>query len=766
MGVRATLTVSIIEQGRLWGLIACHHYQPHWLSQEIRAACDMLSEMISMQITLREYAFRAQATTHARAIQHDLIRRLAGNKYLFTALVDEETTLPGMLAADGVAISSDDTIVTYGITPELGDIRILVTWLQTTISAKVIVTDRLSTLSPTFTSMAGTASGMVVMEIDRDQGSYVFWFRREAVQTVTWGGNPAEKLLTTDGTSRLRPRKSFEAWQIEMRGISRPWPADSHMLVEALRTVLVEVVLELMTTRHTMVSLDLLRIRRAVEASSEPIVVADPEGTVLLVNPAFTRLTGYDTSALRLQGGLMTLPINTTLATGIEIAVRSQEGNWQGELEIRDRDGNAIPVQLRLDNVRNEAGASIGQIRLYTDLRPQRRVQEERRQLDAQLFETQKLESLGILAGGIAHDFNNLLTAMLGYANLVRLELPANSPALEGITQIELAAQRAAELSRQMLAYSGRGKFIVQPINLSHVVQEMVQLLQSVVTKTTILQINLNKQLPPVMADSTQIRQVVMNLITNAADAIGENGGQITLTTMAVTVDEAFFAPYTRFEPLPEGQYVLLEVADTGIGMDEQTQARVFEPFYTTKFIGRGLGLAAVQGIVRGHRGAIRMESQLGRGTTFGVLLPITTTSLKQSVREPAPMASGTGQLILVIDDDAGVRAFVQRALERTGYQTLMASDGQAGVATFASHMNQISAVLLDLTMPTMSGLETFNALRQIRADIQVILCSGYNEQEATHKFVGKGLAGFVQKPFRTHDLLEALHRIVASTSG
>jgi PAS domain S-box-containing protein len=598
---------------------------------------------------------------------------------------------------------------------------------------------------------------MIAMEIDRDQGSYVIWFRREVVETVTWGGNPAEKLITTDGTSRLRPRTSFQAWTIEMHGKARPWTADSYMLAEALRTVLVEVVLELMTSRHTMVRLDLIRIRRAVEASSEPIVVTDPEGVVLLVNPAFTRLTGYDTSALREQGGLVTLPINATLATGIEVAVRSQQGNWQGELEIRDRDGNAIPVQLRLDSVRNEAGASIGQIRLYTDLRPQRRAQEERRQIDAQLFETQKLESLGILAGGIAHDFNNLLTAMLGYANLVRLELPANSPALEGITQIELAAQRAAELSRQMLAYSGRGKFIVQPINLSHVVHEMVQLLQSVVTKTTILQINLNEQLPPVMADSTQIRQVVMNLITNAADAIGENGGQITLTTMAVTVDEAFFAPYK----LPEGQYVLLEVADTGIGMDEQTQARVFEPFYTTKFVGRGLGLAAVQGIVRGHHGAIRVESQLGQGTTFSVLLPITTILVKQSVREPVPMASGAGKLILVIDDDAGVRAFVQRALERTGYQTLMAADGQVGVAVFASHMNQISAVLLDLTMPNMSGLETFNALRQIRADIQVILCSGYSEQEATLKFVGKGLAGFVQKPFRTHDLLDALHRIV-----
>ena len=765
MGVRATLTVSIIEQDQLWGLIACHHYQPKWPSQAMRATSDMLSEVISMQITLRAHSLRTQAIVNAQAMQNELIRRMVGQRDWVAALVDAETDLPSMFDADGAAICRGTQIVTIGSTPDQAAVRSLVAWLQTTVAVRVLVTDALATHAPDFAVLAPVASGLIAMEIGRDEGCYILWFRPEAIRTVTWGGNPAEKLSVSEGMMRLRPRTSFAAWATEMHGKSRPWPSASQHLAEALRTVMVEVVLELMTTQQTLVSLDLLRIRRAVEASSEAIAIADPTGMVLFVNPAFVELTGYDQHTIQQAGGLAALPIQSAQIESAQIeAAEQSRDTWNGDVDVRARDGTSLPVHLRLDRVRNEAGESIGQILLYGDLRERRRAEAERRRIDAQLLQAQKLESLGVLAGGVAHDFNNLLTAMLGHANLALLDLPPNSPARESIAQIELAAQRAADLSKQMLAYSGRGHFIVQPTDLNRLVTEMAKLLQTVISKKAVLTFNLAVRLPPVHVDTTQMRQIVMNLITNASDAIGEHGGIIALTTSSVFADTAYLQAFTLLDPVAEGQYVLLAVTDTGAGMDAATKARIFDPFFTTKFTGRGLGLAAVQGIVRGHRAALRVDSQPGHGTTFQVLFPVSVAGREPQAAAPAALPMGAGQLVLVIDDDAGVRAFMQRVLERGGYQVLLAEDGQVGVEHFTSQHSAIAAVLLDLTMPRMSGMETFNALQQIQADIPVFLCSGYSEEDATANFADSNLAGFVQKPFRPAELLATLKLAIGST--
>jgi CheY-like chemotaxis protein len=375
------------------------------------------------------------------------------------------------------------------------------------------------------------------------------------------------------------------------------------------------------------------------------------------------------------------------------------------------------------------------------------------------MIQTQKLESLGVLAGGIAHDFNNLLTAMMGHASLALLDLPETAPARESIAHIELAAQRAAELSKQMLSYSGRASFAMQPTNLNRLVVEMGQLLQTVIAKTAVLTYNMAAYLPQILADPTQLRQVVMNLITNASDAIGSRSGTITLTTSVVLANAAYLQLFMLFEPLPEGQYVSLEVSDTGMGMDAATLNRIFDPFFTTKFTGRGLGLAAVQGIIRGHKAALRVESHIGQGTTFQVLFPISSTEQTAVVSKPNPTRQGAGRLVLVIDDDAEVRILAQRVLERGGYRVVLAEDGLIGVRYFTEHYTDIAAVLLDLTMPIMSGLETFNALQQIQPGIPILLCSGYSEEDATTHFVGRGLAGFIQKPFRPADLLAALHQ-------
>ena len=411
--------------------------------------------------------------------------------------------------------------------------------------------------------------------------------------------------------------------------------------------------------------------------------------------------------------------------------------------------GRKLIVQTVKTPVKDGHGNTVGILCVFWDITNRKRTEEDRRKLDSRVRHAQKLESLGVLAGGIAHDFNNLLTAILGNADLAISELSQVSPARENIEEIIKASHRAAELCRQMLAYSGKGRFMVGAIDLSEVVDEMAHMLEVSISKKAVLKYDFADNLPFIRADATQMRQVIMNLITNASEAIGDKSGIISITTGAVDCDRAYLQRTYLDEELPEGLYVTLEVADTGRGMDAQTKAKLFDPFFTTKFTGRGLGLAAVLGIVRGHRGAIKVYSELGRGTTFKVLLPaakrqISDDSKLRAIRRPA----GTGTVLLV-DDEETIRAVGKRMLENLGYTVLTASDGRQAVDMYHDRPETFDCVVLDLTMPHMDGEEAFRELRRIDKDVRVVLSSGYNEQEVTQRFVGKGLAGFIQKPYR-----------------
>jgi CheY-like chemotaxis protein len=330
------------------------------------------------------------------------------------------------------------------------------------------------------------------------------------------------------------------------------------------------------------------------------------------------------------------------------------------------------------------------------------------------------------------------------------------------VEEIEIAGQRAAELARQMLAYSGKGRFVVQNIDLNMLVEEMAHLLRASIAKGARLDYDFQPGLPAVEVDTTQLRQVVMNLVINASDAIGEGRGEIAIKTGVVDVDRQYLAAMYLAPDIPEGQYVFLEVSDTGSGMDAETLARIFDPFFTTKFTGRGLGLAAVLGIVRGHRGALRVSSEPGKGTTFLILLPPAAEAVR-GPDAPTPIrarwrSSGT---VLLIDDEETVRTVTTKALELFGFTVLAAPGGEEGVALFSEHADEIVGVLLDLTMPRMSGDVVFDQIRAIRPDARVILMSGYSEQEAFGRFTGEGLAGFVQKPYDVETLRKALRAIV-----
>jgi CheY-like chemotaxis protein len=374
----------------------------------------------------------------------------------------------------------------------------------------------------------------------------------------------------------------------------------------------------------------------------------------------------------------------------------------------------------------------------------------------------QKLESLGVLAGGIAHDFNNLLMSVMGNADLALLELAPSSAARESVEEIKRTAARAADLCRQMLAYSGRGKTIVEAVDLSEVVEEMSHMLDVSISKRAVLNKNLARPLPAVCADVTQLRQVVMNLITNASEALGEADGAICVSTGASECARSQLADAYVADEFADGLHVFIEVTDTGCGMDGETQARIFDPFYTTKFTGRGLGLAAVLGIIRGHKGAIRVESTPGKGTSIRVLLPATRQPVADVLPGPSvPDRASLSGTVLLADDEETVRAVSSRMLRRMGLEVMTASDGQEAVELFARHRKRIDGVLLDLTMPQMDGVQAFEQLRRIDPEVRVLLASGYSEQDVAQRFPIDALRGIVHKPFDFETLRSQLQHLL-----
>jgi len=421
-----------------------------------------------------------------------------------------------------------------------------------------------------------------------------------------------------------------------------------------------------------------------------------------------------------------------------------------------------------LDNDQNV----IGLVCFVVDITSRKRAENQRLALERQIQHSQKLESLGVLAGGIAHDFNNLLMAVTGNADLALDKLSPMAPARDNILEIERTAKRAADLAKQMLAYSGRGKFVIEPIGICKLVEEMGHLLEVSISKKAVLKHNFSANIPTFNGDPTQIRQIVMNMITNASEAIGDRSGVISLSTGAMDCDRDYLdglydiMPIDLDEQLPEGMYTYFEVADTGVGIDRGDIGKIFDPFFTTKFTGRGLGMSAVLGIVRSHHGAIKVYSEVGKGTTFKVLFPANTQVLESDLGA----ANENGQTqwrgegtVLIADDEDTVCSVGKQMLEHMGFKVLAATDGREAVEMYSDHASDIVCVLLDLTMPHMDGTEAFREMRRINPDVTVILCSGYSEQDATESFTGKGLAGFLQKPYSMSELKEILVEICDS---
>ncbi|MEE2672167.1 MAG: PAS domain S-box protein [Myxococcota bacterium] len=430
------------------------------------------------------------------------------------------------------------------------------------------------------------------------------------------------------------------------------------------------------------------------------------------------------------------------------------------QCRLRHRDGHWVWLES-LGIPYTRADGEIRYAAVSRDVTTRREAEETQRKFEESLQRSQKLESLGVLAGGIAHDFNNLLTPILGAARLGLEDLPPDSPVRERLHKIQQAAKRAAALTNQMLSYAGQSPLRVERIDLSALVSEIQALVSSSVSGKATFNLELQSELPVIEAEAAQISQVVMNLVTNAAESQSDGEGKITVRTGVVDLETppagALFA-----ETMETGQHVYLEVTDTGAGMDEETRGLIFDPFFTTKFAGRGLGLAAVAGIVRAHRGAIEVESELERGTCFRVLLPAVSGKATQTPLDTAPtegwQPTGTA---LVIDDDAGVRELAEDVLHRAGMTVLSAADGHEGVKLFKMHADRICVVLLDRTMPSLSGSDTFDAIRATKPDAKIVLISGYSQERVAEELASRSPSGFLKKPFAPEALLARVREVL-----
>jgi len=508
-----------------------------------------------------------------------------------------------------------------------------------------------------------------------------------------------------------------------------------------------------------------LRLASIWHNSCDGLVISDEKGRLLAVNRTAARLVGCQEADLPGRHWTELLSKDTDL----DAADRAYTWafNSPGSVPVEEREvvlADGRHLWLAASHLRLPQPDGHDQLlTLVRDVTERRRFDEERLAIQRRVQEAQCLESLGVLAGGIAHDFNNLLTGILGNLELVRSQLPGQSRGHEYIAQAGIAAKRAADLCRQMLAFAGRSPFVIQELDLNALVVRTAGLLSASLPRMVRLDLNLAPGLPGLRADPSQLSQVVMNLVFNSAEAIGDRPGVITVSTRTATLDEARYAAVTAQDASAE-IYLCLQVRDDGGGMTSEIQARIFEPFFSTKFTGRGLGLAAVVGIIRAHGGGLSVDSKPGQGSTFRIVLPALDRPVEPSPAEAPRTLEWRGEgTVLVIDDEELIRELLRTQLEGLGFQVLVADDGAAGIDVVCQHAGSIRIILLDLIMPRMDGRQVLGALRDLPGSPPVILMSGCSEEENQQRFAGAGASAFLQKPFTLQQLASRIRQVLSA---
>ena len=495
------------------------------------------------------------------------------------------------------------------------------------------------------------------------------------------------------------------------------------------------------------------RFKALSEATFGGIIIHD-NGLILECNEGLSGMTGFSHKELIGMNGL-----NLIAPESLDTVLANIRSGYDQSYEVTGvcKDGTRYPLSIKGKNVTYKGHEA--RIIEFRDITEFKQAEEEQKQLEMQLLQAQKFESLGVLAGGIAHDFNNILMAIIGNAELALMRIHKDSPAVDNLNRIEQSAARAADLAKQMLAYSGRGQFVIENLDINHLLNGMLHMLEVSISKKVELHLNLLPNIPLIEADAVQIQQIIMNLLINASEAIGDNSGNIVIITGSMKCDSKYLKDFWPGENIREGLYVTLEITDTGCGMDKETLDKIFDPFFTTKFTGRGLGMAAVHGIVRGHKGAINVRSEPDKGTSLTVLLPASGKTVGISSQNSTQDDwRGKGKVLLV-DDEETVRDIGKEMLNELGFTTITANDGKEALEVFKSNAD-ISFVILDLTMPQMDGTQCFKELQKIKPEIKVVISSGFSEREVAQRFVGNEVAGFIQKPYKLSVLKEEIKKL------
>ncbi len=497
---------------------------------------------------------------------------------------------------------------------------------------------------------------------------------------------------------------------------------------------------------------------RFFSLKSDMLCILDKKGTFLRVNNASENILGF--------------PVEVSENSNIYDFMDEKDAvNLKAAVSKMKKEGDAETAVAGTVSGNGEKRVIEWQISLHgnllygiaRDITERKKEAEKRFNLEKQILQSQKLESLGVLAGGIAHDFNNILMAVLGHAELALMDITPFSSSFNNLKEIEKASKKASKLCSQMLTYTGRSSYELEKVNINSLIEDMIHLVKTIITKKAVLNISLQENIPYINADPSQISQVIMNLIINSSDAIGDNKGVISISTGSAVFDSEYFTKTELFNEMIPGKYVYFEISDTGCGISTEEKGRIFEPFFTTKFTGRGLGLSAVLGIVRSHKGSIKIYSEKDKGSNFKVLIPAAENgdnnegASDKLKKKEAWKGSGT---VLFVDDEESLRLLGSDMLANIGYKVITAVDGADAVEIFKKRYKEIDLVILDLTMPNMDGSQAFSEIRNIKKDIKVIIASGYSLNDVTARFSGKKLVGIIQKPYTSDKMREILKNL------
>jgi PAS domain S-box-containing protein len=514
------------------------------------------------------------------------------------------------------------------------------------------------------------------------------------------------------------------------------------------------------------------KLAEIVEQSFNAIISTDCDGVIDYVNPAFEKMSGFSSAEAVGKTPSITKSGQHSPSYYQEMWKTLLQGqSWKGDFINKAKDGHLYEVeQTTFPIFSKNSKKAIGYTGIQQDVTERNRIQKQDEH-------AQRLESLGVLAGGIAHDFNNLLTAIMGNASLAKNDLENMDACRNKLDNILNASESAANLCKQMLAYSGKGQFIIHPMNLSEVIQKILQLLETSVLKHAKLLPDLHDDLPLVEADEGQMQQVIMNLVINASEAMGESMGEIHVVTETVYLTAEKLRTLLNGDEIVTGDYVVIHVRDNGCGMDAETQKKVFDPFFTTKFTGRGLGMSAILGIVRAHKGALQMQSVVGQGTQFSIYFPVlkaSKLSAKAAVLDgdkDSDIAPSTATTVLIVDDEKDIRRLASDILDMVDMHSIQAESGEQGLLLLEEHLAEIDVVLLDMTMPNMNGQEFYVKMQRFAAYIPVIISSGYTESDIRQRFEEASLLDndsaihFLQKPYRLKALKNSIQKALKHVS-